>query len=129
MYFLLPIDTSSILPPGSLSIDWKAVRACAYVVNFMRNSHSSGRQNALLSQTVTSLALIESSSTECKGSASIHLADKSVLLGEHKDMVVFTVHTGKLYTVIDALIDTSAESPFDDPTAGYTSFSDYFFKT
>ena len=115
MYFLLPVDNSSTVPDGTWKVDWKSVQACADAVNFMNDR-------------CLSPVLNDELPGNCEGSKRICLANKHVLLDEQKDMVVMAVHTGKLYTVTDVLPDMSAESPFDDPNAGYTSFSDYFHK-
>ncbi|MQL98516.1 hypothetical protein Taro_031222 [Colocasia esculenta] len=130
MYLLLPIDASSTLDPESLTIDWKAIRSSVYVVDFMRNSHLMELRSPLIQRTANSLV---SSTISCKAEcnrsdALVHLADISVPLADIKDMVVFAVHTGKMYVVLDVASDTSANSAFDDPSAGYRNFSDYFSK-
>uniref|UniRef100_A0A1D1ZF59 Endoribonuclease Dicer 3a n=1 Tax=Anthurium amnicola TaxID=1678845 RepID=A0A1D1ZF59_9ARAE len=128
MYMVLPIDASSTFG-GTLDINWKAIRACSYAVDFMRTPRLSGPQNALVDGSVHSpVSSTSSFEPECKRSDDVHLADKSVLLGDLKDMVVLAVHTGKIYTVLDVLLDTSADGPFDDPSGGYLNFSDYFSK-
>ncbi|XP_078439590.1 dicer-like 3 [Wolffia australiana] len=121
MYFLLPANTSFATSPENFIVDWKSVQACAHVIDFM-NRRFLSKQKEILPVSA------EDPSVECKKVTCIRLADKSLPLNEHNNMVVLAIHTGKLYTVIDLLTEMSAESPFDDPDAGYFSFSDYFHK-
>lgn len=129
MYLLLPIDASSTSTHEAFSIKWKAIRACIYAARLMMNSHLLGPQNPLIHGTTNSpVSITNSYEPKCKIPDIVHLADKSALLGDIEGTVVFAIHTGKLYVVLGVATGTSADSPFDDPLAGYMNFSDYFSK-
>lgn len=62
----------------------------------------------------------------------IHLANKSVDLKNIRQLVVLAIHTGRIYSVLDVVDNTSAASPFDGNTdansSNYSSFAAYFHK-
>ncbi|XP_039124414.1 endoribonuclease Dicer homolog 3a-like isoform X1 [Dioscorea cayenensis subsp. rotundata] len=123
MYLLLPLETSVIGLNESFNIYWKAICATVSVVEFMRNIYSSGAE---FSEALNSCP----SRTECGASDMIHLADKSVDQRSLKDMVVLAIHTGKIYSVLDVISNSSADSPFDGNSdkSVWMTFSDYFKK-
>ncbi|MCL7031503.1 hypothetical protein MKW94_015389 [Papaver nudicaule] len=127
LYMLLPLE-STVPSHESLRINWGEISASNSAVEFMK-THSVEDNNSFSH----SLTANSSSETECKNSEdSIHLADCSVDRNSVKDMVVLAIHTGKLYSVLEVLVDKTAENSFDGSTdeapSSYTSFRDYFSK-
>lgn len=127
LYLLLPLD-SAVPSHESLGINWDEIRACTSAVEFMK-THS------LEEDEYSSICNGENSSIETdsmRSEDSIHLANSSIDRNCVKDMVVLAIHTGKIYSVLDVVVDKSAESSFDGnmdgAPSGYTSFKDYFSK-
>ncbi|OVA04235.1 Ribonuclease III domain [Macleaya cordata] len=132
LYLLLPLE-STIPSHESLRIDWGEINACTSVVEFFKTralvedeyrSNGNGGNSSLCNSS--------SSETDCKSSDSIHLANSSIDRHALKDMVVLAIHTGKIYSVLDVMVDKSAYSSFDGNTdaapSNFTSFKDYFSK-
>ncbi|CAN0863618.1 Endoribonuclease Dicer homolog 3a [Linum grandiflorum] len=129
MYLLLPIDTSCTSNAESLSVNWTGICACTSAVTFMTKKSLGG-------DTCDSDSRDQSANTvgltvpEADGSKIFKFANVSVDIDNVMDMVVLAVHTGKVYSIVEAVSDMSAESPFDgnddDATAKYTTFADYF---
>ncbi|XP_020536663.1 endoribonuclease Dicer homolog 3a isoform X2 [Jatropha curcas] len=128
MYLLLPLKTLSASSDESWKINWKGVNACTYAVEFLKNSLLGAKH--CKDARGSSLSGVGSFVTECSGTNEIHLADILVDGDKLKDMVVFAIHTGKIYSVVKVVIDTSAESPFEKNAKGkpakYSSFAEYF---
>lgn len=116
MYLLLPFSSKA----ENSCIDWSAVNACASVVKYMSNIYSEHVKPPRN----------ESKAGNGPGSDKIHLADKSLEVGDLKEIVVLATHTGKIYSVLDVMLDMSADSPFHSDTgkSKVTSFGDYFRK-
>ncbi|CAL5392442.1 unnamed protein product [Camellia sinensis] len=70
--------------------------------------------------------------SECKATNVIHLANKSIDTKNLREMVILAIHTGRIYSVLHAVDNTSAESPFDGNSdaipSSYLSFAEYFSK-
>ncbi|KAL7001835.1 helicase [Sarracenia purpurea var. burkii] len=130
MYLLLPLESSSVCSHESWRINWMAINSCVSVVEYLKKNAwlSSEQSNAKRQNFSHSMNSIE---TGCKSTNVIHLANKSVDLKELREMVVLAIHTGRIYSVLDAIDTTSAESPFDgnsDAKSSYSSFVEYFNK-
>ncbi|KDP34010.1 hypothetical protein JCGZ_07581 [Jatropha curcas] len=57
----------------------------------------------------SSISTVGLSVTECNGTNAIHFADILVDADKLKDMVVLAIHTGKIYSVVEVLSNTSAK--------------------
>lgn len=130
MYLLLPIESSNIPSDESWRINWPGINSCASVVEFLekRSQLSTGNMNDDTGNpSPCSTGLVE---TECKSISTVHLANNSVHVNNLKNMVVLAIHTGRIYSILDVVIDTSAESPFDGSadvnSSNYTTFAEYF---
>ncbi|XP_028078411.1 endoribonuclease Dicer homolog 3-like [Camellia sinensis] len=70
--------------------------------------------------------------SECKATNVIHQANKSIDTKNLREMVVLAIHTGRIYSVLHVVDNTSAESPFDGNSdaipSSYSSFAEYFSK-
>uniref|UniRef100_A0A1D1YIC1 Endoribonuclease Dicer 3b n=1 Tax=Anthurium amnicola TaxID=1678845 RepID=A0A1D1YIC1_9ARAE len=128
MYLLLPIETSVASSPKHLNIVWKGIDSCACVVEYLRKIYSSDDgiycSNPLDGD-------VHSLETECARSDIIYLANTYVERQHLKDMVVYAIHTGKIYSVLDVEMGTSSEDPFYqniDEKSPHVSFSGYFCK-
>ncbi|XP_038975924.1 endoribonuclease Dicer homolog 3b-like [Phoenix dactylifera] len=129
MYLLLPLESSLLTNHGTLNIHWKAIDACASVVNYLGNIHSiNGECCSECSVDSCSISYRASS----KKSDIIHLANKSLNTEHVKDSVVLSIHTGRIYSVLDVLDDTTTESPFDESfdakPSQFASFIDYYYQ-
>ncbi|GKV00034.1 hypothetical protein SLEP1_g12795 [Rubroshorea leprosula] len=130
MYLLLPLE---ITPnDDQWKINWMAIDACCSSVEFLKKSsllgvvgHELNGDNILPNRTC-------SHETNCKVENMIHFANDSVDANKLENMVVLAIHTGKVYSILELLSDTSSESPFDGNNDAaqpeYSSFTDYFNK-
>ncbi|KAG1358569.1 putative Endoribonuclease Dicer [Cocos nucifera] len=127
MYLLLPLDTSHYQDHEVISINWKGISASASVVRFMRKNCTPVAESGPFGSCCSG-----SSETECCESDMIQLANKVENLQSFKDMIVIAIHTGKIYSVLEVVIGSSADSPFDgnsDKAAlEFRTFSEYFNK-
>lgn len=127
MYFLLPLETSSNQDHEVICINWKGISASASVVRLMRNICTPAAENGSFGS-----CCFVSSETECQESDMIQLANKAANLQSFQDMVVIAIHTGKIYSVLDVVTSSCADSPFDGisdkSTSEIRTFSEYFKK-
>lgn len=112
MYFVLPLESSD-----PFKISWKEIDSCVSAIEFVKKSPFSRAEK----QSVDSV-MIDAESTSM-----IHFANRDV----HKDddvtnVVVLSIHTGKIYSIFKVAKDETADSPFDGDTTKYPSFKDYF---
>ncbi|XVE70817.1 hypothetical protein DITRI_Ditri10aG0101000 [Diplodiscus trichospermus] len=126
MYLLLPLEDSS---SNELRMNWPAITACTYAVEFLSKNSLLGTDadggNPLLNHTGTS-------GTECKETDIIHFANSSVDVNNLSNLVVLAIHTGRIYSIIELVSDTSADSSFketvDTVSSEFATFSEYFQK-
>ncbi|XP_044463559.1 endoribonuclease Dicer homolog 3-like [Mangifera indica] len=132
MYLLLPLEILGISGMESWRINWTGINACAAVVESLKENsylganHSNGYEGNL------SPHRTDSSQKECNIEDIIHFANCSVDAKDLKNRVVLAIHTGRIYSTVEVVCNTSAESPFDGTADGapsvYTTFTDYFRK-
>ncbi|KAK4422330.1 Endoribonuclease Dicer3a [Sesamum alatum] len=128
MYLLLPLESEETASERTLKINWMGIESCVSAVEFLK-------KNAWLNFQRPE-AIDEKSSTHASdpittklNSDIIHLANRSASADSIKEMVVVAIHTGRIYSILYAVADTSAESPFEgDPEASYSSYADYYHK-
>jgi endoribonuclease Dicer len=130
MYLLLPLEKFNTSTPEPCLINWTGVNSCASVVEILKKRSV---LSAGLAETVNISPCRNSSfETECNSDNVFHFANCLVDINNLKDMVVLAVHTGKIYSVVMAVNNTSAESPFDGITdtapPEYATFAEYFNK-
>ncbi|XVE97781.1 hypothetical protein REPUB_Repub03eG0048300 [Reevesia pubescens] len=126
MYLLLPLEDSS---SNELRINWPGITACTFAVEFLNNNSLLGADgdggNPLLNHP-------SSSGTECRETNIIHFANSSVDLNNLSNLVVIAIHTGRIYSVIELVSNTSADSSFDETvdtvSSEFATFSEYFQK-
>ncbi|KAL8153073.1 hypothetical protein V2J09_010833 [Rumex salicifolius] len=127
MYLLLPLETLNVHDPDSWSINWKAIDSCVSATEFMRSywlspTHSESDRRKFAA----------SGDRNCSETDIIHLANTSSHVDDLKSTVAFSVHTGKMYTIIDVVNNSSAESPFDgnsgEAKPKFSTFADYYYK-
>ncbi|PIN18423.1 Ribonuclease III [Handroanthus impetiginosus] len=123
MYLLLPVESEE-----PLKINWTGIEFCVSTVEFLK-------KNAWLNFPKPE-AIDENSSVHMNdrvasefNSDIIHLADRSASVDGIKEMVVVAIHTGRIYSILDIVANTSAESPFEGAAdVNYSSFADYYCK-
>ncbi|KAK3027516.1 hypothetical protein RJ639_040231, partial [Escallonia herrerae] len=126
IYLLLPLESPNIPTYEPWKINWMEVNSCVSVVEFLKKNawlsaeHSSSTAGSSQHHPTD---IMESHSNSINF---IHLANKLVHVENIREMVVLAIHTGKIYSVVDAVFDRSAGSPFDDDS--FSSFADYFNK-
>lgn len=120
MYLLLPLR-HPLDVQHDLGIHWEAVESCSGAVGDLRSLYlEDGNLNFgnLISH------------ERNKGEDIIHLANKSLPFSSVKDSVVLSVHTGRIYSVLDLIFDTTADNSFDEMYNGkaspFASFVDYY---
>lgn len=120
MYLLLPLEDSL---SNELRINWPGITACMLAVEFLSAQGNSG--NPSLNRTYSSV-------TEHKETNEIHFANRSTDVNNISNIVVLAIHTGKIYSTIELVHDTSAKSSFNDivdmNSLEFTTFSEYFNK-
>ncbi|KFK32317.1 hypothetical protein AALP_AA6G226200 [Arabis alpina] len=124
MFLLLPVESNSLV--SSVTVDWSAINSCASVVEFVKNNHLlklrvSDGSNCNTSFGEEVLLMDEEDQTD-----QIHFANGSSDKNSLEEMVVIAIHTGRIYSIVDVVKDSSAMSPFED--AEYASYADYFNK-
>ncbi|GMI97873.1 dicer-like 3, DICER-LIKE 3 [Hibiscus trionum] len=120
MYLLLPLEDCST---NELRINWPAITACTFAADFLNKNSLLGTDDD---------GSNPSSVTDCKETNMIHFANSSVDVNNLRNMVVLAIHTGRIYCVIEAVSDKTANSSFDEAvdkvSTGFASFSEYFCK-
>ncbi|KAK8940022.1 hypothetical protein KSP40_PGU012342 [Platanthera guangdongensis] len=120
MYMLLPLETSTAQHHEKTHINWDGINAASYVVEFMSKIYSSEAECDLPCK--NQVSSVSSNDFD----EFIHLADKLVHVESIKDLVVMAVHTGKIYSILSVITDSSADSPFEG--SEFITFKDYFNK-
>ncbi|KAM3218378.1 endoribonuclease Dicer 3a [Capsicum annuum] len=131
MYLLLPLDPvdSSCEP---YRVDWGGIESSVSVVEFLKNNawlsaekSETKRKNSLVDRTASFVGDLDQTDL-------IHFANISISRSRLKDMVVVAIHTGRIYSVLEAVANTSSESPFEVDSEAtvspFSSFADYFHK-
>uniref|UniRef100_A0A0D9XKU7 Uncharacterized protein n=1 Tax=Leersia perrieri TaxID=77586 RepID=A0A0D9XKU7_9ORYZ len=120
MYLLLPLRDSTHVQ-HDLSIHWEAIESCAGAVEQLRSLYV-GNENFIPGN--------YNAPKRSKGEDIIHLANKSLHYSCIKDSVVLSLHTGRLYTVLDLISEITAADSFDEMCNGkaspFISFVDYY---
>ncbi|KAG0500438.1 hypothetical protein HPP92_000510 [Vanilla planifolia] len=120
MYMLLPLKPSCSLHDDLAHINWEGINAVAFVVEYISSLYSEGVEFDLPKERQDSL--------DCRYGSSesdvIQLANKPVSVENIKDMVVMAVHSGKIYSVLNIMPGSSADSPFDGTR--FRTFKEYF---
>ncbi|KHG04216.1 Endoribonuclease Dicer -like protein [Gossypium arboreum] len=118
MYLLLPLEDSL---SNELRINWPGITACTFAVEFL--TADGNRGNPSLNQT-------DSSVTEHKETNVIHFANRSIDVNNISNIVVLAIHTGRIYSTIELVHDTSAKSSFNDiadlNSSKLATFSEYY---
>ena len=125
MNLLLPtLNTSS---PKPCQINWMDINSCIFVVEIMKKGLFLGAENCNSETGNLSPYRNGSYSTNV-----IPFAYSMADINNLKDMIVLAIHTGKIYSVVEVVNNTSAESPFDvntdNASSKYMTFSEYFNK-
>ncbi|XWS70161.1 hypothetical protein CRYUN_Cryun03dG0025400 [Craigia yunnanensis] len=126
MYLLLPLEDGS---SNELRINWPWITACTFAVEFLNKNSLLGADgdggNPSWNHTGSSV-------TECKETNVIHFANSPVDVNNLSNMVVLAIHTGRIYSIIELVSDTSADSSFnetiDSVSSEFATFSEYFHK-
>ncbi|XP_057432641.1 endoribonuclease Dicer homolog 3a isoform X2 [Lotus japonicus] len=129
LYFLLPLEKLSDVCKGSLKIHWSGISSCVSAVEFLRQKFSSVAGDCDNGSKVSSPC--DTNSSNAESTNKIHFANCVLDLNDLREIVVLAIHTGKVYCIIEAVMDLSAESPFDgnnDKSAEPITFSNYFLK-
>lgn len=116
MYLLLPIDSSCT---ETVHINWRGIQSAALAVQFLKDAYQTPGG---------AFSSIEKNRKE----GEICLANKKIEMNKLRDAVVMAVHSGKIYVVLEVLLDLTADSPFDGITdksgAEFPTFTEYFNK-
>ncbi|XP_011002830.1 PREDICTED: endoribonuclease Dicer homolog 3-like isoform X2 [Populus euphratica] len=123
MYLLLPLEPWSISSNDWWKIDWKGIEACSSVVVYLKNSFLAARSYSGGGNPLPDNVL--PSTKECNGTNLIHFANALVNVENIKEMVVLAIHTGRIYSIVKVVNDSSAESAFEGNADNVTEFSTY----
>ncbi|KAH9653049.1 Endoribonuclease Dicer [Citrus sinensis] len=127
MYLLLPLEIVNTFGDGSWRINWSGINPCASVVEFIKKKSFLGAAQCNNNGGNSSPCRTSPCKTGCHGMDVIHLANGSVDVKNLKDMVVLAIHTGRIYSIIEIVSNSSAESPFDGNTDDDSkTFVNYF---
>ncbi|CAL5419477.1 unnamed protein product [Camellia sinensis] len=132
MYLLLPLESSNVSSDEPWRINWMGINSCVSVVEFLKENAWLSAEQSSGDRGNSSVHGTNSIESECKATNVIHLANKSIGTKNLREMVVLAIHTGRIYSVLRAVDNTSAESPFDGNSdaipSSYSSFAEYFSK-
>ncbi|GAA0149590.1 hypothetical protein LIER_08728 [Lithospermum erythrorhizon] len=131
MYLLLPVDEIDDHINGSWKIDWVGIDSCVFALEFLKEhawlNADADRPKCNLVNPPTQGT--NSNVTDSRSLDIIHFANKSVSRNDIKGIVVVSLHTGRVYSIVDA-VDQSAESTFDgysqENSETYRTFVEYF---
>lgn len=127
MYLLLPLEIVNTFGDGSWRINWSGINPCASVVEFIKEKSFLGAAQCNNNGGNSSPCRTSPCKTGCHGKDVIHLANGSVDVKNLKDMVVLAIHTGRIYSIVEIVSNSSAESPFDGNTDDDSkTFVNYF---
>jgi endoribonuclease Dicer len=133
MYLLLPlVRTASDGTSANLDIDWKSIRLTVQAAAaFIQQNSQERKQSSIMSAISlfkSSIALAAAKRSEAK---LLHLAGgRKFCASEIVDTAVITIHTGKIYCVLDVLHHQTALTPFPE-TKGpepqkFSNYSQFF---
>ncbi|GMN63272.1 hypothetical protein TIFTF001_032343 [Ficus carica] len=132
MYLLLPLESSNNPNNKSFIVDWGGIDSSVFVVEMMKKISSSGPQRCK-GGTENILPLkIKPPEGECMAENVVHFANSSFDTSTLNETVVLAIHTGKIYSIVELVSNTSAESPFegiiDGAPSQYATYAEYFNK-
>uniref|UniRef100_A0A804J326 Uncharacterized protein n=1 Tax=Musa acuminata subsp. malaccensis TaxID=214687 RepID=A0A804J326_MUSAM len=125
MYLLLPLESSS--NDNGFSIYWNGIHACVAIVEYLRKIYSTDDEYHSGNSTTSCTSPCE---TNGENAEIVQLANKSLHIKYLKNSVVFSIHNGRIYSVLDVINDVTPEDPFDDSCgmkpSQFVSFIDYY---
>ncbi|KAL3819081.1 hypothetical protein ACJIZ3_004986 [Penstemon smallii] len=127
MYLLLPLESMDIASKGPLKINWMGVESCVLATEFLRRKAWLNFQKSEVIVEDSSVYKNYSVMMNCNSQV-IHMANKSTSIESLKEVAVVAIHTGRIYSILEAVAGTSAESPFEGDDTNYSSFADYYHK-
>jgi endoribonuclease Dicer len=122
MYLLLPLETLNTSSNENWRINWTGINSAASVVEFLKRNSFLGTQHCNGNRGNSSPCRINLSQKKCKDANIINFVNCSVNANDLKDMVVLAIHTGRIYSIVEVVSDSSAKSPFVGDTSAETSF-------
>ncbi|XP_028797129.1 endoribonuclease Dicer homolog 3a-like [Neltuma alba] len=133
MYMLLPLETLNS-EGEAWRINWRGVSSCIGVIKLFQSRALSNASSSEHSHEQNLSDWNGSSDMKQKSSKTVHFANCVVDIDDLKDMVVLAIHTGKFYSVVEVVTNTSAENPFSytgsqvSVSSEYSTYIDYFNK-
>ncbi|VFQ64542.1 unnamed protein product [Cuscuta campestris] len=126
MYLLLPIVTLDS-SPEPLCIDWNGIQSTVSAVEFLKRNawysaelSEANRRNCFMHR------------NDFDATEQIQMANKAVHRSSVRGMVVIAIHSGRIYSVLESVTNSSSRSPFegstDETPSIYSSYEDYFQK-
>lgn len=132
MYLLLPVDSSDASSHDLWKIHWGAIDSSVSVVEFLKKNSSLDAEKSCGAVSDSLPSRNNSAETGSDAASLIHFANRVLDFRSLKDMVVLAIHTGKMYSIVEVVSNTSAESAFDGNSdkapPEYITFADYFNK-
>ncbi|KAL1188633.1 Endoribonuclease Dicer-like protein [Cardamine amara subsp. amara] len=125
MFLLLPVETKDLV--SSSTVDWSAINSCASTVEFLKKNSLLEVQASDGNHSNTSPGQEVLLEVEKKETNLIHFANASSDKTSLKEIVVIAIHTGRIYSIVEAVKNSSAMSPFEDTTE-YATYAEYFNK-
>ncbi|XP_052885493.1 endoribonuclease Dicer homolog 3a isoform X3 [Gossypium arboreum] len=129
MYLLLPLEDNST---DELRIHWPGITACTLAAEFLNKNSLLGTEQSDDGGSNPSLNSTGSPVTDCKETNIIRFANSSVDANSLRNTVVLAIHTGRIYCIIEAVSDKTAESSFaetvDTVSSEFANFYEYFYK-
>lgn len=127
MYLLLPLESSS--NDNGFSISWNGIHACVAIVEYLWKIYSTDDEYHSGNSTTGCTSSCE---TNGENAEIVQLANKSLHIKYLKNSVVFSIHNGRIYSVLDVINDVTPEDPFDDSCgmkpSQFVSFIDYYYQ-
>ncbi|AEE77844.1 dicer-like 3 [Arabidopsis thaliana] len=127
MFLLLPVETNDLA--SSATIDWSAINSCASIVEFLKKNSLLDLRDSDGNQCNTSSGQEVLLDDKMEETNLIHFANASSDKNSLEELVVIAIHTGRIYSIVEAVSDSSAMSPFEvDASSGYATYAEYFNK-
>ncbi|XP_057839229.2 endoribonuclease Dicer homolog 3b isoform X2 [Cryptomeria japonica] len=135
MYLLLPLESEkSGFSESVASIDWKCIRNCASGARLFKLLCTISEKDNNIREALQDILMERTTLLQCAAGKSelISLASGTCGASELIDKVVITVHSGKIYSIVEVIHDKTVMSPFpgyrNHKADNYGSYCDYFNK-
>lgn len=133
MYLILPATSNMTKNTSNHApIDWACIGKTVFAVESLGQAENSEKGSSRINSPRSILSTFGQSAVQAQEKGTLHMArGRQMPVSQVVDSAVMTIHTGKIYAVVEVFGDKTARSPFPEKKSGEKSeFSNYaeFFK-